>query len=225
LEFPQGRTDELNTVRSGSVARSVRSAGLEDAHWLCPIEDRRRLYPQREGMVDGFSLGNHLLLVDFMARQYRERKRALSPEIAGILDRLSSTVDHWQARLETLRPGHFPRAVLRDHTPPSPRGGGTPEPEARAEAGRIPGILRRRRGLARVISQGERGATLRLRGVMHGRACPQPAGDTRILTTPPVPRSLFQNETPGRATASQWTDPYGSVTLTLTDWRSSGYLT
>jgi hypothetical protein len=36
----QGRTEDLNAARSGSVAGSARSAGPEDANWLCPIEDR-----------------------------------------------------------------------------------------------------------------------------------------------------------------------------------------
>jgi hypothetical protein len=31
---------------------------------LVPIEDRRRLDSEREGMLEGFSLGNYLLLVE-----------------------------------------------------------------------------------------------------------------------------------------------------------------
>jgi hypothetical protein len=89
------------------VAGSARSAGLEEAIWLCPIEDRRRLDSQREGTLEGFSLGNYLLLVDFTARLYREGKATLSRDVAEILDRLGSTVDHWHARLEKLRQGHF----------------------------------------------------------------------------------------------------------------------
>jgi hypothetical protein len=61
----QGRTKDLKAARSGSVAGSTAAAGLEESHWLCPIEDRRRLDSRREGMVEGFSLGNCLLLVDF----------------------------------------------------------------------------------------------------------------------------------------------------------------
>ena len=34
-------------------------------HWLCPIEDWRRLNSSREGMLEGFSLGSYLLLVEF----------------------------------------------------------------------------------------------------------------------------------------------------------------
>jgi hypothetical protein len=48
-----------------------------------------------------------LLLVEFTARLYLDGKRALSRDVAELLDRLGSTVDHWQARLEKLRHGHF----------------------------------------------------------------------------------------------------------------------
>ena len=78
----------------GSVARSAAAAGLEQAHWLCPIEDRRRLDSSREGMVEGFSLGNDLLLVDYTGRLFREGKANLSREVAEILDRLGTTADH-----------------------------------------------------------------------------------------------------------------------------------
>jgi hypothetical protein len=58
-------------------------------------------------MVEGFSLGNYLLLVDYTARLYREGKATLSRAVAEILDRLGSSVDHWQARLETLKRGRL----------------------------------------------------------------------------------------------------------------------
>ena len=89
------------------MAGSAAAAGLEEAHWLCPIEDRRRLDSAREGMVEGFSLGNYLLLVDYTARLFREGKATLSREVAEILDRLGSSADHWQARLEKLRQGRL----------------------------------------------------------------------------------------------------------------------
>jgi hypothetical protein len=34
-------------------------AGIEESLWLCPIEDRRGVDSLREGMVEGFSLGNY----------------------------------------------------------------------------------------------------------------------------------------------------------------------
>jgi hypothetical protein len=84
---------------------SQQAAGLEENHWLCPVEDRRRIDSGREGMIEGFSLGNYVLLVDYTARLYREGKATLSQEVAEILDRLGSSVNHWQARLEKLRQG------------------------------------------------------------------------------------------------------------------------
>jgi hypothetical protein len=56
-------------------------------------------------MIEGFSLGNYVLLVDYTARMYREGKATLSREVAEILDRLKSSADHWQGRLEKLRQG------------------------------------------------------------------------------------------------------------------------
>ena len=52
----QGRTEDLKAARSGSVAGSAAAAGLEERHWLCPIEDRRRIDSGREGMIEGFCL-------------------------------------------------------------------------------------------------------------------------------------------------------------------------
>jgi hypothetical protein len=101
----QGRTEDLTPARDGSVAGSAAAAGLEEGHWLCPVEDRRRIDSGREGMIEGFSLGNYVLLVDYTARLYREGKATLSREVAEILDRLKSSADQWQARLEKLRQG------------------------------------------------------------------------------------------------------------------------
>jgi hypothetical protein len=58
----------------GSVAGSRAAAGLEESLWLCPIEDRRQLDAAREGMLEGFSLGNYLLLVDYTGRLFRKGK-------------------------------------------------------------------------------------------------------------------------------------------------------
>ncbi len=70
----QGQAGDLQAAREGSVAGSSAAAGLEGGLWLCPIEDRRRLGSPREGMLEGFSLGNYLLLVDYTGRLFREGK-------------------------------------------------------------------------------------------------------------------------------------------------------
>jgi len=97
-----GRTEDLKAAREGSVAGSNASAGLEESHWLCPIEYRRRLDSAREGMLEGFSLGNYLLVVDYTGRILREGKATISREVAAIFERLGTRAETWQARLEKL---------------------------------------------------------------------------------------------------------------------------
>ena len=76
-----------------------------DGLWLCPIEDRRRLDSPREGMLEGFSLGNYLLLVDYTGRLFRDGKAVISAELGAILERLGSSAENWQARLRKLAGG------------------------------------------------------------------------------------------------------------------------
>ena len=75
----QGRTEDLKAARTSSAVASKQAAGLEEKHWLCPVEDRRRIDSTREGMIEGFSLGSYLLLVDYTARLFRERQGRRSP--------------------------------------------------------------------------------------------------------------------------------------------------
>ena len=89
------------------MAGSRASAGLEESLWLCPIEDRRRLDSSREGMLEGFSLGSYLLLVDYTGRLFRDGKATISRELSGIFDRLGSSAESWWARLEKLSRGRL----------------------------------------------------------------------------------------------------------------------
>jgi hypothetical protein len=61
----------------------------------------------REGMLEGFSLGNYLLLVDYTGRLFRDSKAVISAELTGILNRLRTSAEDWQARLEKLRGGRL----------------------------------------------------------------------------------------------------------------------
>ena len=54
-------------------------------------------------MIEGFTLGNYLLLVDYTGRFFREGKAAISREVAEVLQRLGSSAESWQARLEQLK--------------------------------------------------------------------------------------------------------------------------
>ena len=98
----QGKTAELEAAEGGSVAGSRAAGGLEEALWLCPIEDRRGLDSTREGMIQGFPLGSYVKLVDCTGRLLRQRKASISAELAGIFERLGCSAQSWQARLEKL---------------------------------------------------------------------------------------------------------------------------
>jgi hypothetical protein len=111
----QGRTGDLEAAQYGGVAGSRAAARLEESLWLCPVEGRRALDSSREGMIEGFSFGNYLLLVDYTVRLYREGKAATSSELTRIFKRLGSSAESWQARLEKLIRsrllGHFSSAT------------------------------------------------------------------------------------------------------------------
>jgi hypothetical protein len=103
----QGQTDRLEAAVHGSVAGSLAASGLEESLWLCPIEDRRQLDSSREGMFDGLSLGNYLLVVDYTSRLFRTRKARISAELAGVFERLGRRADNWQLRMEKLQRGRL----------------------------------------------------------------------------------------------------------------------
>ncbi len=96
------KLDDLKAAGAGSVAGSRAIGDAEQGFWLCPVEDRRRLGAKREGMVEGFSLGSYLLLVDYTSRLCRQGKARVSREVAAILDRLGTSADVWGHRLQQL---------------------------------------------------------------------------------------------------------------------------
>jgi hypothetical protein len=103
----QERVEDVTAAAQGSVAAGARSSGLEQSLWLCPIEDRRRVDSTREGMIEGFTLGNYLLLVDCTGRLFREGKATISRELSAVFARLRSDAESWQARLLKLNEGRL----------------------------------------------------------------------------------------------------------------------
>jgi hypothetical protein len=103
----QDATARLEAAKEGSVAASRAAVGLEETLWLCPIEDRRGLDSTREGMVQGFSLGSYVQLVDYSGRLFRHGKASISAELAGIFERLGCSAQYWQNRMEKLRDGQL----------------------------------------------------------------------------------------------------------------------
>ncbi len=98
----RGKLKDLKAAASGSVAGSRAAGAVEEDLWLCPIEDRRREGSQREGLLEGFSLGSYLLLVDYTSRLCRQGKARVSRELASILDRLGTSDEVWGQRIQRL---------------------------------------------------------------------------------------------------------------------------
>jgi len=103
----EGRLEDLRGAKQGSVVGSRRAKKLEDALWLIPIEDRRRIDSKREGMLEGCTLGNYLMLVEYTGRLLRDGKASISAELSGIFDRLGSSADVWQTRMQRLSGGRL----------------------------------------------------------------------------------------------------------------------
>jgi hypothetical protein len=70
---------------------------------LCPIEDRRRLDSNREGMMQGFRLGSYVNLVEYAGRLFRPGRASISEEMVGIFERLWCSAQSWQNGMEKLR--------------------------------------------------------------------------------------------------------------------------
>ena len=98
----KGKLHDLKEAARSSVAGSKAIGKLEESHWLCPIEDLRAKGSPREGMIEGFSLGSYLLLVDYTSRLFRQGKARVSRELAGIFERLGSDSEFWGDRLKKM---------------------------------------------------------------------------------------------------------------------------
>jgi REP element-mobilizing transposase RayT len=98
----KGKLAAVKAAKSGSVAGSRSAGNLEQDLWLCPVEDRRHQGAPREGMLEGFSLGSYLLLVDYTSRLCRQGKARVNSEVASILDRLGTSAAQWAQRIQVL---------------------------------------------------------------------------------------------------------------------------
>jgi hypothetical protein len=99
----QGKLSTLRAAARGSVAGSRAADNLEASHWLCPVEDlRAKGVSSREGMLENFSLGSYLLLLDHTGRVCRAGKARMSQQVRGIFERLGTTEEFWRHRLTTL---------------------------------------------------------------------------------------------------------------------------
>ena len=190
----QGRTPDLKRPQNhGSVARIKRRGRPEESIWLCPIEDRRKLDSSREGMLEGFSLGNYLLLVEYTGRLFRDGKAVISAELSGILERIGSAP-------KAGGPGsrNSARAACwADSSPPaetrlrSRRAPGRPPP---GQPRRLPGTMSKSTNLARVrrlapviaFRPDVAFSLQHVRGRAYGFAVQAASPNHRFEPTPPV---------------------------------------
>lgn len=102
-----GRIADVQAAQRGSVSGSRAARQLEDKLWLIPIEDRRRVDSQREGMLEGFTLDNYLLLLEYTGRLLRDGKATICAEVTDILTRIGSTAAAWERRMQRLHGGRL----------------------------------------------------------------------------------------------------------------------
>ena len=103
----QDRLKDLQAIEQGSVAGSQLTSGLEDDLWLLPIEDRSQLDSTRRGLLEGFTLGQYYLLVEYTGRKDREGKAKIASALPGIFERLGSSEEEWKARMAQLQSGKW----------------------------------------------------------------------------------------------------------------------
>ena len=102
-----GRMQDVAQIRNGTVAAQQVSEGIEQDHWLVPIEDQRRRGATREGIKEGFTLGQYLMLVDCMSRSVREGKANISEDIQSIFERLQIIdAERWLNRVTNMLNNH-----------------------------------------------------------------------------------------------------------------------
>ena len=96
----KGQLTRLKSARKGSIEASHTIGNTEQDHWLIPFEDRRphtnsKPSSEREGMLEKFTLGNYLMLVDYTSRLFREGKARISDGLSEIFERLDTSLAFW----------------------------------------------------------------------------------------------------------------------------------
>ena len=98
----RGRMADLRAARQGAALAARLERGLESGIWLCPIQDRRNQGDTRVGLLEGFSLGSYLLLLDDTSRMFRPGKARVGPDVAPLLERLGIAEDQWRETLQQM---------------------------------------------------------------------------------------------------------------------------
>lgn len=107
----QTRLSDLQKAMTKLLIDPQLTVGIESQGWLMPIEDRRLYKDLRGGIIEGFTLGHYLLLVDMLGRKRRSGKASIPNDAKSIFERLQLSVDSWisqQEHMGSRRPyGHY----------------------------------------------------------------------------------------------------------------------
>lgn len=103
----KGKIDSLKLAMKGSIASSRALGNAEQDHWLIPFEDRRKHTnsnpsSEREGMLEKFTFGTYLDLVEQTGRAVREGKSSIQKNLQPIFERLESTAETWITRIKEM---------------------------------------------------------------------------------------------------------------------------
>jgi hypothetical protein len=75
---------------------------VEFKNWLCPLNDLPDKSAGRPGLLNGFSLGSYLELVDYTSRLKRTGKAFLDADVPGIFQRLRLCPKKWSGRMALM---------------------------------------------------------------------------------------------------------------------------
>lgn len=103
----KGDIDLLSHAIKGSVAGSEAAGNADQDHWLIPLGTLRpssattNMKP-REGMLNTFSLGSYVMLVDYAGRIFRKGKTSMSEGLESIFERLGIDHEAWTMQVKEM---------------------------------------------------------------------------------------------------------------------------
>lgn len=66
--------EDVEKIRNGSIAAQAVSGDVDDSLWLVPLEDRQRQGLLRKDIMEGVTLDQYLMLVDYTSCVARKGK-------------------------------------------------------------------------------------------------------------------------------------------------------
>ena len=89
-------------AKRGGPRVAARGVGPEESLWLCPIERRRGANSTREGMFEGLSLDDYVLILNYTARFLRDGEAPIPRPLKEVFARLEIQPESWHTLLINL---------------------------------------------------------------------------------------------------------------------------